>query len=180
MKDRKKKAIDFIGPSVQDLGLALEAEQPVIEDRKEQGETPPVSATREKAAAQAKPKTTTSGKSKPKVAVEESEAKASGDASKGAVGNEITGAVEKGSAGINSPAPRKENLYRRAIRDYLNRTLGDKEEVEFKISKMQQELGITTMTVYKHLRYLRKTEFEIKALQFCSLLKRREKAEKEQ
>jgi ribosomal protein S3 len=73
----------------------------------------------------------------------------------------------------NPYAKEPENLHRRAIREYLEKTLGDQKLVEFKISKMQQDLGITMQTLYKHLRVLREKEYDIKPLQYSSLLKRK-------
>jgi DNA-binding transcriptional ArsR family regulator len=191
MKNRKtKKSIDFIGPSVQDLGLTLESEAPLeaakAADTGEAAESAKVQDT-------AKPrKKRESKKVSPITAVDQGEDggvaqdKQDQIVEEKEVINKSNAIINKSNddnvvddnSGAKNPPPvlkRAENLYRRAIREYLEKTLGDRESVEFKISKMQEDLGVTMQTLYKHLRYLRRTEFEIKQIRYGSILKRRVK-----
>ena len=61
----------------------------------------------------------------------------------------------------------------RLIRDYLYSALGNNDQVKIKLSVMGQELGINVKTLYKHLKMLRETEFFITKQQYCTQIKRR-------
>ena len=74
---------------------------------------------------------------------------------------------------VETPKPKKETLHFKAIRDYLNKLLGDQEEIEVKLTVVQNELGITGVTFYKHLKVLRDTEFEIKKKRYITSVKRK-------
>jgi uncharacterized protein YfcZ (UPF0381/DUF406 family) len=191
MKIKQKKAIDFIGPSVSDLGLTLKPQTLATEvaavtaGQKEQSEKLPEIA---KSAALPPKESTDLSENSPKGSKRRKEVADSTVCKRQAVetvieARENTNQVKKSNA-INANAEKeasittkKESFHRRAIRNYLNNVLGDKDSAEFKISKMQQDLDITLKTVYKHLRYLRTTEFEIKQLRYTSLLRRRAKVE---
>jgi DNA-binding transcriptional ArsR family regulator len=69
--------------------------------------------------------------------------------------------------------PRRESVYRRLIRDYLNKALGDEERVEIKLSDMGRALDISDKTIYSHLKVLRQTEFVIKKLRYSTEIRRR-------
>jgi len=58
------------------------------------------------------------------------------------------------------------------IRDYLYAAIGDSDRAEIKLSVMGQELGINPKTLYKHLKTLRGTEFIITKLQYSTEIKR--------
>jgi biotin operon repressor len=68
----------------------------------------------------------------------------------------------------------KSSVYLRLIRQYLYDLLKDKDCAFFKISHMTQELGINQKTVFKHLKILRQSEFEIKREQFGTIVKKRQ------
>ena len=59
------------------------------------------------------------------------------------------------------------------IRDYLYNVLGKAERVEIKLSVMCQELEINPKTFYKHLKTLRESEFVITKLQYSTEVKKK-------
>jgi hypothetical protein len=204
MKNRKtKKAIDFIGPSVEDLGLTLEAKPltPGTEEaerdnahaalaepeqitassadnERENGES--MNADQEKPVKKTAVRKTSKNIKSVEIGNREDESKAilnkGNNIKAGGNKNKIGQTEDSADSAGNAKKPHAknpDNLYRRAIREYLERALGDQESVEIKISQMQQDLGISIITVYKHLGVLRKTDYEIKKLQFSTLLKRK-------
>jgi hypothetical protein len=77
--------------------------------------------------------------------------------------------VDNTPAGIQG----KSNVHFRLIRQYLYDLLKDKDCAFFKISQMTQDLGINPKTIFKHLKVLRQSEFEIKREQFGTIIKKR-------
>jgi hypothetical protein len=88
------------------------------------------------------------------------------------IGNAINGNTNNTSTVYGNT--KKNNVYVKLIRDYLNAALGNKERAEIKLSVMVQELGINPKTLYKHLLTLRVTEFTIKKLRYSTEIKRKQ------
>jgi DNA-binding NtrC family response regulator len=51
---------------------------------------------------------------------------------------------------------------REAIRDYLNKALGDAESVIIRLADLTTELNIGMNTLYRHLKVMRVSDFEFK------------------
>jgi AraC-like DNA-binding protein len=71
------------------------------------------------------------------------------------------------------PVARGNGVYFNLVRNYLNAALGDKELAQIKLKDMQAELGMTSNTLYKHLKTLRETEFIITKRRYYTELRRR-------
>ena len=145
---KKQRQIDFIGPSVQDLGLAN------TNGITNNG----ITASNNSAFTNAEGANANSGttmKSIPPIA--------------NAVDNAAN--ISNTNKGITKKS--YNTVQFKLIRNYLNAALGDNERVEIKLSIMGQELGINPKTLYKHLKTLRETEFYITKLQYCTEIRRR-------
>jgi hypothetical protein len=62
---------------------------------------------------------------------------------------------------------------REAIRDYLNKALGDSESVIIRLSDLTFELNIGMNTLYRHLKVMRVSDFEFKKVFNGTQVKRR-------
>lgn len=59
------------------------------------------------------------------------------------------------------------------IREYLYSALGNNAQTELKLADMGKDLGITSGTLYKHLKILRETEFIITKLRYSTKIEKR-------
>jgi hypothetical protein len=62
---------------------------------------------------------------------------------------------------------------REAIKDYLNKALGDAESVIIRLSDLTTELNIGMNTLYRHLKVMRVSDFEFKKVFNGTQVKRR-------
>jgi hypothetical protein len=69
----------------------------------------------------------------------------------------------------------KSSVYMRLIRDYLEKVLDGNPIAYFKISQMTKDLGINPKTIFKYLKILRQSEYEIKREQFGTTIRKRGK-----
>ncbi|GHV48824.1 hypothetical protein FACS1894204_13260 [Synergistales bacterium] len=88
------------------------------------------------------------------------------------IGNTKIGNTKIGNTTDTARCP-GDSLYFRSIRDYLYAALGDSDRAEIKLSVMEKELGINSKTLYKHLKTLRETEFVLTKLQYATEIRRR-------
>jgi hypothetical protein len=172
---KRQRQIDFIGPSVQDLGLVTnngitnKGNCKNSKDENERDETTP----------------TAKENKNDNYGITDNSNSAFTNTERG---NVNTGSTMKSTPTIantvdsaaNVPNTNKGNTKKgyntvqfKLIRDNLNAALGDNERVEIKLSVMGQELGINPKTLYKHLKTLRETEFYITKLQYSTEIRRR-------
>ena len=161
-----KRKIDFTGPSVEDLGLALNnstSENTITEVGNSIigiTDNTNIKSKRVKSAAPV---------------VKNNNISQTGIFS---IGNAIISNSEKGNAVIsNSTNGNTKRTYNtvqfKLIRDYLYAALGNNDRAEIKLSVMGEELSINPKTLYKHLKTLRETEFILKKHQYCTEIRRR-------
>jgi predicted GTPase len=188
---KKKARIDFKGPSALDLGVVVSTPEKEVQDPKaeilanetkyntdniksvtDKGNSKSIVTEKENVSPEKEGKKEVEKKQK-EIEMPRVEAVATG-AGKNSVSVALLNEnITVTTASPVTPSPRRESVYRKMIRDYLNRALGDNESVVIKLLDMKNNLEITDKTLYGHLKVLRQTEFEIKKLRYGTEVKRR-------
>jgi hypothetical protein len=182
---KMQRQIDFIGPSVLDLGLVANSgitnkgNSKNSIDEIEKGETAPsakedkndnmgITVNSNSTFTNAEGANVNSGNTIKSIPTFANTVDSTTNVSNTNIGNAHISNANKGNTkkGYNT-------VQFKLIRDYLNAALGDNERVEIKLSIMGQELGINPKTLYKHLKKLRETEFYITKLQYSTEIRRR-------
>jgi hypothetical protein len=149
---KKKRVIDFTGVTVEDLGFLTEKKPVAMIGDAKDGNTK-VGNTKIGSAAYSKTK--------------------DGHTANSPIAEKpADDAVSFDARGIHNSKQTRRSLHLTIIRDYLNRALGDKDRAEIKLSEMQRELDINPKTLFRHLKTLRNTEFEINRMMYGTELKR--------
>ena len=161
-----KRKIDFTGPSIQDLGLAINS--PTSENAIAEVGNSDIGITENSNFESKRVESAVPVVKKNRI----SQTGITG------IGNTKISNSRKDNAIIsNSTNGNTKRTYAtvqfKLIRDYLYAALDNNDRVEIKLSVMGEELGINIKTLYKHLKILRETEFFIKKLQYCTEIRKR-------
>jgi len=155
---KKKRMIDFTGPTVEDLGFAVKAKE--IEETRTTKISITEKSNTENDITEVGNRGIVTAKANPAparpVIIQKTETRPS-------------------PKDASSAKTVRRNLHLTIIRNYLNQALGDHERLEIKLVDVQRELDIPPNTFYRQLKKLRNTEFEIKRLIYGTEIKRMKK-----